>query len=898
MGRAIWLGWALSLLLLGVASSPAQDDLFPFVVPWDAAPSGVADMSVFLHRPAGKFGYVHVGQDGHFYVGTQRIRFWGVNMTADACFQHKMNAPKVALRLAKAGVNVVRFHHMDAYWANPSLIQYASGGSRQLNAEALDNLDYFFAQLKKVGVYANLNLLVFRRFSSSDGLPAEIDNVTDVKQQHVIGLFYQPMQELQKEYARLLLTHRNPYTGLTYAQDPAVAFVEMNNENGLVHGFLDGVTDRIPAVFQADLQRQWNEWLIARYGDTQTLRQAWGERDEPLGNEMLTNGSYTDGLNGWFLEQHNGAQASATQSTSAPSGYTRSVRIRVTAPGTQSWHVQWSQSGLTVEGGKLYTFSFWARADANRSITVAVAMAHDPWWGLGPWLSVPLTTSWQRFEYTFVVSQDDANARVLFSGMGLQTGTYWITGVSLRPGGTLRVLPEDQRLETRTVANVLRSNWASTHEPVQRDWLRFLRDTEERYWNEVYRYLKRDLGVRALVTGTIVGCSTPNLMAQMDLVDTHAYWQHPEFPGVPWDRRNWYIRNLPMVNERGGTLTWLAPKRVLGKPHTLSEYNHPAPNSFTSEGLWVAAAYGLLQDWDAIYFYTYAHRRENLDARKITDFFDIDQHPVQWMSLVAAGAMFLRGDVSPAQKRVMVSLSREQEIDALRSSWAWKLVDGSDVGLRGEIALKHRVAVAVEGQTLPPDALRPDQVDTSGDSLISDTGQLKWDWSVPGKGVLTISSPRTKAVIGFGGGRRFDLGDGVEVEPGNTRQNGFGVIAITVKQGALSSQVTQNTQLLITATGYVQNTAWGWEELGDNRVTVRDNWGTAPTLVEGVPARITLPMPAGAVQVYALDERGARKTRLPVSRDASGRAVFQIGAEYQTLWYEVTAQVRRSVGPR
>jgi len=352
------------------------------------------------------------------------------------------------------------------------------------------------------------------------------------------------------------------------------------------------------------------------------------------------------------------------------------------------------------------------------------------------------------------------------------------------------------------------------------------------------------------------------------------------------------------VNERGGTLTWLAPKRVLNKPHTLSEHNHPAPNTFTSEGLLIAAAYGLLQDWDAIYFYTYAHRRDNLDARKITGFFDIDQHPTQWMSLVAAGAMFLRGDVSPAQKLVAVSLSREQEIEALRGSWAWKLVDGSDVGLRGEIALKHRVAVATEGQSLPSDALRPDQVNTSGNTLTSDTGEIKWDWSVGGKGVITVSSPRSKAVIGFGGGRQFDLGDGVLVEPGNTRQSGFSVITLTVKQGALSSQVTQTTQLLITATGYVQNTNWGWEELGDNRVTVRDNWGTPPTLVEGIPARITLPMPAGAVQAYALDERGARKAKLPVSSDSGGRAVIQIGAQYRTLWYEVVATARRAVTPR
>lgn len=892
------IGLTSCLILMLTMGAQGQDNVFPFWVPWDSTPSGVADMSVFLHRPAGKFGYVHVGQDGHFYVGAQRIRFWGVNMTANACFQQKTNAPKVAMRLAKAGVNVVRFHHMDAPWSSPSLINYAAGGSRTLNPDALDRLDYFFAQLKKLGVYANINLVVHRLFSSQDGLPQEIDSVTDMKDQHVIGFFYQPLTELQKEYARLVLTHRNPYTGLTYAQDPAVAFVEINNENGLIHGFLGGVTDRIPAIFRADLQRQWNEWLIAKYGNTENLRQAWGERSEPLGNEMLTNGNYTNGLNGWYLEQHAGAVASATQSTDAPSGYTRSVRIQVTQPGTESWHVQWTQPGLTVEGGRLYTLSFWAKANTSRNIIATVTMAHDPWQALDGWHTFSLNTQWRRFEITFMVSQSDNNARVLFTNMGTQTGTYWITGVSLRPGGTLRVLPPDQNLETKSVANVLRSNWGSTPEAIQKDWLRFLWDTEARYWTEMREYLKSTLGVRALVTGTIIGCTTPNLMTTMDLVDTHAYWQHPEFPGGSWDMNNWYIRNIPMVNERGGTLSWLSTKRVLGKPHTVSEYNHPAPNTYTSEGLILAAVYGLLQDWDAIYFYTYAHRNDHLDARMITGFFDIDQHPTQWIAMVAAAAMFLRGDVAPAQRQVVVSLSKEQEVQALRGSWAWRLVDGADTGLRGEMGLLHRLAVAVEGQSVPADALRPEQVNVNTSLFVADTGQLVWDLATAGRGVVTLSAPRSKAVVGFGGGRTFDLGDGVRVEPGDARQNGFGVITLTVKQGALSANPTQTVQVLITATGYVQNTGWGWEELGDNRVTVRNNWGSAPSLVEGIQARITLPMPASMVQAWALDGRGARKTRLPISSDSNGRAVIEIGPQYQTLWYEVTAQVRRPVNPR
>ena len=38
---------------------------------------------------------------------------------------------------------------------------------------------------------------------------------------------------MEKEYARELLSHVNPYTGMSYLKDPVVAVVELNNEDAL-----------------------------------------------------------------------------------------------------------------------------------------------------------------------------------------------------------------------------------------------------------------------------------------------------------------------------------------------------------------------------------------------------------------------------------------------------------------------------------------------------------------------------------------------------------------------------------------------------------------------------------------------------------------------------------------
>ena len=183
--------------------------------------------------------------------------------------------------MAKFGLNAVRFHFLDATWGMPRLIDYESGDCRNWNADALDRLDYFIARLKEQGIYADLNLLVGRRFGVGDGVDASV-NQLDWKTAHAVGFFHAPHMEAQKRYARQLLTHRNPYTKLTYAEDPAVALVEINNENGLIHTWLGGDFDALPEVFALDLRKQWNAWLAGRYAGTAALSKAWGARNEPL----------------------------------------------------------------------------------------------------------------------------------------------------------------------------------------------------------------------------------------------------------------------------------------------------------------------------------------------------------------------------------------------------------------------------------------------------------------------------------------------------------------------------------------------------------------------------------------------------------------------------------------
>jgi hypothetical protein len=866
-------------LVCATASIAADNTLFPFVLPWDDASPSITDLSGWLEKPAGKHGNVRVGKDAHFYAGENRIRFIGVNLAFAAGMPAKEDGEKIAARMAKFGINVVRFHHMDTSAWPSGVRKRDARDTGQLEPEALDRLDYFIAQLKAHGIYANINLLVGRPFNAADGLPHEIEAM-DSKDRHVIGFWNAKQLELQKDYARRLLTHANPYTKSDNTSEPAVAFVEINNENGLVHAWLSGRVDDYPEVFTRDLQLQWNNWLKQRYGSTAKLRGAWSEDAQPLSAEMLRNGDFAQQLANWNLEKHNGAEASVKMAEGAAAGALPALEMRVIKAGTEAWHVQLNQSGLKLENGKAYSVSLRAKSLIRRSICVGVSQGHDPYANLGLSVDALLTNEWREFRFVFNASQSDDRARISFANLGGAGSVIQFANVSLKPGGVEGLRAGE---EVESVPFFQKTFFGERTALAQRDWIRFLTETEDHYWQAMYHFIKDELKAKALVGGTIGGCSPLNVQAKLDWVDTHAYWQHPRFPHKLWDPADWIVDDKTMVNERGGTLPGLALKRVAGKPHAVTEYNHPAPNTFSSEGFLLLAAYGALQDWDAIYAYCYAHTRNGTagwDSQKINGFFDIDQHPTKMATLVSAAAMFLRGDVKPARTLISAGLPLETEVELLRTAGAWSLVDATKAGLARETPLVNRVAVSLGAVATPKITLPRSRYE-------SDTSELVWDVSEAGRGVVTINSHLTKGVIGDGGGKTFKL-DRITIEPGATMQNGWTAITVVSELSPTANDRALDREAmayLITATGYAENSGMGWQNAEKN--TVGRNWGTSPSLVEGVAAKIIFDVAASEkVQAWALDGRGQRMAEVPISV-ASGKAALNVGPQWQTLWYEV-----------
>src|SRR5208337_2690975 len=229
------------LLWMCGSLAAGEEGLFPFVVAYDT-PANATNVSAWLDRPAGVHGFIRV-EGGHLKNDAGPVRFWATNICFEACFPTHQQAERLAARLARLGVNCVRMHHMDNFsiWGD-------SPNKLTIDPRKLERLDYFIAQLKKHGVYTNLNLHVSRWFGEEEGFSGrrqqpEFDKGLDN--------FEPRMIELQKKYARDLLSHVNPYTGNPYTREPAIAFVEINNENALHATWGWGQIDQLPEPYSS-----------------------------------------------------------------------------------------------------------------------------------------------------------------------------------------------------------------------------------------------------------------------------------------------------------------------------------------------------------------------------------------------------------------------------------------------------------------------------------------------------------------------------------------------------------------------------------------------------------------------------------------------------------------------
>ncbi len=841
----------------------------PFVIPFQVNPK-----SLVTYPPSPPIT-VHstriVARNGHFFRGNQRIKFWGINLTFATNFPSHAAARMLAQRLAQAGFNAVRLHHMDTLdWSRYAGIWDPHHPGR-LDPQALDRLDYLLAQLAEHGIYADLNLHVGATYPWL-GLPADPGGLGMDK---MIDIFVPRIIAAEKDYARQLLGHINPYRGVSLANDPEIAIVEISNEDSLFMWNAAQQLKNMPQYYKGILDQRFDTWLVQRYGSTAALRKDWDRGAEPLGEQVLADTNFINAgqLNSpWRLEILPGNAADVNAITVRANGAapTPAVRIRIRKADAIGWHLQFEQRGLTIHRGQYYTLQFRARAASRRTMGFGVWQDQSPWGDLGLADAVRLSPHWRTYVRGFRASGSDRHARLSFN-VGASRSVVELADVSLRPGG------EQGLLTTESLpVNVSFFSPETATPDRQMDVTRFLADTEKQHYDAFRQWLRDDMHCHAMITGTIV-FGPLGLYGQsgMDFIDTHAYWQHPRFPGRAWDPSNWYIQQFAMVDHPAQATLWnLTAAHLVGKPLTVTEYNEPAPNDYQVECVPEIASFAAAQDWDGVWLFDYGDLTKGGKPAPF-NFFSMGNNPSKWGFMAIGAAIFRGGAITPLQQAVTIPLAHGAAVLPSLAALQFRnglslMADLGDLaGVRWTDLLRDRAYVTLAGRhsrILPGPALAIAQ-GSARTTLIWHVQKHKSFYQATGAGALVW--------VGWANGA---APDDAAVRLQRPR---FAAIAMAALDG---STFARSRKVLLAACGRCENS--GMRFTADRR-SVGRHWGHPPVLIEPVDASVELPavMVGRGWSIKPLSAMGAAVG----PRVRIGRRIVLHRSD-ATIWYLLTRE--------
>jgi hypothetical protein len=243
------------LAMMSVAQAqPSESGRWAFVPPKDAFDAkSMLDLRSLNERVAGENGFVTRNAEGDFVRGDGKpIRFWAIG--SGAYGGNRFGKPDLARHarfLAKRGVNMVRFHG-----------NVTGREPRGFNSRERDNLWRVVATMKKEGIYVT--------FSPYWAAAASFKGAVGGNA-HAMLFFDDELQEAYKGWMRQVLTSVNPHTGIPLAKDPALAIIQIQNEDSM----LFWTTQALKGEPLRKLRVKYAQWLTKKYGSLDKALSAW-----------------------------------------------------------------------------------------------------------------------------------------------------------------------------------------------------------------------------------------------------------------------------------------------------------------------------------------------------------------------------------------------------------------------------------------------------------------------------------------------------------------------------------------------------------------------------------------------------------------------------------------------
>ena len=257
-------------MLLGACAAPFEESRaeppagegWAFSYPAGADPAkSLIDLRSLNEPVAGQSGFVRLSANGDDFVlgDGSPARFWAIG--SEVFRGNPADMKKHARFLAGLGVNMVRLH---AQICPPG----PNSNLTDVNEKEIDGIWRFVAELKAQGIYATISPYWAH---SADATRWGIEGHNAPGALWGLLFFDETLQKGYKAWAAALYSRPNPYTGVPLAKDPAVAIIQVQNEDSLLFYTMMGLQ---PAQ-KARLGRKFAAWLAAKYGKAGQIPKAW-----------------------------------------------------------------------------------------------------------------------------------------------------------------------------------------------------------------------------------------------------------------------------------------------------------------------------------------------------------------------------------------------------------------------------------------------------------------------------------------------------------------------------------------------------------------------------------------------------------------------------------------------
>jgi hypothetical protein len=266
-------------LFIFLISTPTvfSDEWVDFAPTKDPLHNTEVDLRSLLNEDeAGAGGFIQAKGSQFIQSGSGRvIRFWGVN--GDRIADGSLEEAKVRAHwLAKRGVNANRWHG-PLFFAKKKELNNAAENANlgDVDPAKLDRAFKFVAANKSAGIYSHFSIY-FQHWFEPDQTYTALDGYNGKMRPFAVH-FYDPEHIAQfKVWWKALLTTKNPYTGMTLAEDPSVMGVELLNEDSFF--FWTFKEDNLTPPQLRQLQKLFGDWASKKYGSISATLSAWNSQ--------------------------------------------------------------------------------------------------------------------------------------------------------------------------------------------------------------------------------------------------------------------------------------------------------------------------------------------------------------------------------------------------------------------------------------------------------------------------------------------------------------------------------------------------------------------------------------------------------------------------------------------